>query len=302
MNILVTGGAGFIGSHIVEHYHKNTNVRVIDDLRTGKKENLKNFDVEFIEGSILDRKLLKKAMQDIDIVFHLAAMVSVPECIEKPDLCFEINAEGTKYVLEEAVQAGVKKLSLSTTCAIYGNNPELPKIENMKPEPIGPYAESKLKAENYCNQFNKEGKIESVCLRYFNVFGPRQDPGSPYAAAVPIFISNALKNDDLTVYGDGEQTRDFIYVKDVVGANAFMADKRSTGLYNVAYGEEKSVNYLAEKIIKLTESSSKIIHTDAREGEVKYSKAAIEKIEKEGFIPKFNFEEGLKQTISHFQK
>jgi UDP-glucose 4-epimerase len=300
MKILVSGGAGFIGSHIVEHFHKNAEVRVIDDLRTGKTSNIDGFDVEFIEGSILDRELLKQSMQGVDFVFHLAAMVSIPECIEKPEECFDINAEGTKYVLEEAANAGVRKVCLSTTCAIYGNNPQLPKTEDMTPEPIGPYAQSKLKAEAYCNEFTESGKLQTACLRYFNVFGPRQDPKSPYAAAVPIFVSLAVKNKPITIYGDGEQTRDFVYVKDVVGANVFMAENDSTGIYNVAYGNQTSVKDLAEMIVEITGSESEIIHTEPRDGEVKYSMASIEKLRDQGFSPSSEFREGLEETIRFF--
>jgi len=300
VKVLVTGGAGFIGSHIVEHFQGKADIRVIDDLRTGKKSNLDGFEAEFIEGSILDKELLKQSMQGVDLVFHLAAMVSIPECIEKPGECFEINAEGTKYVLQEAADAGVKKLVLSTTCAVYGNDPELPKREEMNPDPLGPYAESKLKAEGYCREFTENGKLQTACLRYFNVFGPRQDPKSPYAAAVPIFVSLAVQDRPITIYGDGEQTRDFVYVKDVVGANVFMSGNESTGTYNVAYGNQTSVKDLAEMIVEITSSESEIIHVEPREGEVKYSMASIEKLRDQGFSPSSEFKEGLKETIRFF--
>ena len=176
---------------------------------------------EFIEASILDRDAVRKAVQDVDYVFHLAAMISVPESMAKPIECNEINTTGTLVVLEEAAKAGVKKLILSSSAAIYGDNPVVPKVETMLAEPKSPYAITKLDGEFYCKMFADEGRLPTACLRYFNVFGPRQDPQSQYAAAVPIFIDRAVKNLPITIYGDGEQTRDFIYVKDIVAANVF---------------------------------------------------------------------------------
>ncbi|MEG1979990.1 MAG: NAD-dependent epimerase/dehydratase family protein, partial [Victivallaceae bacterium] len=212
MRVLVTGGAGFIGSHVVEHFQGKAEVRVLDNLRSGFKKNLDGFDVEFIEGDIRDRETVRKAMQGVDYVFHMAAMISVPESMFKPLECVDINDNGLLIVLEEAAAAGVKKLCFSTSAAIYGDNPTVPKREIMYPEPKSPYAITKLDGEYYCNMFTTEGKLQTACLRYFNVFGPRQDPKSAYAAAVPIFTAKAVKNEDITVYGDGEQTRDFIYV------------------------------------------------------------------------------------------
>ncbi|MDH3981948.1 MAG: NAD-dependent epimerase/dehydratase family protein, partial [Kiritimatiellaceae bacterium] len=213
MRVLVTGGAGFIGSHIVEHFQGKANVRVLDNLRTGYLKNLEGMDHEFIEGSIMDRGVVRTAVEGVDYIFHMAAMISVPESMGKPIECVEINTTGTLVVLEEAAKAGVKKMCFSSSAANYGDNPVVPKIETMLPEPKSPYAITKLDGEYYCDLFNREGKLATGVMRYFNVFGPRQDPGSAYAAAVPIFIDKAVKNETITIFGDGEQTRDFIYVK-----------------------------------------------------------------------------------------
>jgi UDP-glucose 4-epimerase len=303
MKILVTGGAGFIGSHIVEHFCGSAEVRVLDNLRSGHRRNLEKFPHEFIESSILDREAVRMAVQNVDYIFHLAAMISVPESMENPVECNEINTRGTLIVLEEAEKAGVKKLAFSTSAAIYGDNPIVPKIETMLPEPKSPYAISKLDGEFYCKMFADAGRLPTACLRYFNVFGPRQDPESQYAAAVPIFIERALKNEPITIYGDGDQTRDFIYVKDIVAANVFFATQsHATGVFNVAYGKKMTIRELAQQICALTGSRSEIKHAPARAGDVKHSLAAIDKLRAAGFSPAGNFADGLAATIQFFQK
>ena len=302
MRILVTGGAGFIGSHIVEAFQGKAEVRVLDNLRTGFLKNLEGFQVDFREGSILDKPVLEKAMEGVDYVFHLAAMISVPESMSKPQECVEINTQGTLNVLEAAAKAGAKKLCLSTSAAIYGDNPEVPKRETMVPEPKSPYAVTKLDDEYYCAMFTRERNLPTACLRYFNVFGPRQNPHSQYAAAVPIFVAKALANEPLTIYGDGEQTRDFIYVKDIARANAFFAtESPATGVHNIAYGGVITINDLARKIIQLTGSRSELLHQAERAGDVKHSYAAIDKLKATGFQPCSNFEEGLAATIQYFR-
>ncbi len=301
MRVLITGGAGFIGSHIVEHFQGKAEVRVLDSLRSGYKRNLDGFQVEFIEGDICDREAVRKAMQGVDYVFHLAAMISVPESMFKPIECADINVKGMLIVLEEAAAAGVKKLCFSTSAAIYGDNPVMPKREEMFPEPKSPYAITKLDGEYYCNMFTREGKLQTACLRYFNVFGPRQDPKSAYAAAIPIFTSKAVAGEDITVYGDGEQTRDFIYVKDIVAANVYMATHEYTGVYNVAYGGRVSINDLVNKIKAEVGSSSKVIHLPERAGDVKHSQAAIDKLNATGFKPTSDFDAGLAATIAYFK-
>ena len=302
MRVLITGGAGFIGSHIAEYFNGKAEIRIFDNLRTGYKHNLDGLDVEFIEGDICDRAAVKAAMQGVDYVFHLAAMVSVPESMFKPGECVDINVHGLLNVLEEAAAAGVKKLCFSTSAAIYGDNPVVPKLETMIPEPKSPYAITKLDGEYYCNMFTREGKLQTACLRYFNVFGPRQDPKSAYAAAIPIFTAKAVANEDITIYGDGEQTRDFIYVKDIVEANVFMAMNDFTGVYNIAYGKKITINDLVKEIVKVTNSKSKVVHLDERPGDVKHSMAGVDKLKSTGFVPKHTFAEGMEKTISFFQQ
>lgn len=301
MRVLVTGGAGFIGSHIVEHFQGKAEVRVLDNLRSGHRRNLDGFEVEFIEGDICDREAVKKAMVGVDYVFHLAAMISVPESMFKPIECADINVKGMLIVLEEAAAAGVKKLCFSTSAAIYGDNPVMPKREDMFPEPKSPYAITKLDGEYYCGMFTREGKLQTACLRYFNVFGPRQDPKSAYAAAIPIFTSKAVANEDITIFGDGEQTRDFIYVKDIVAANVFMATNEFTGVHNVAYGGKISINELVNKIKSEVGSTSKIVYLPERPGDVKHSLASVDKLKATGFKPSSDFDAGLAATIQYFK-
>ena len=301
--VLVTGGAGFIGSHIVEHFQGQAEVRVLDNLRSGFKHNLAGLEHEFIEGAILDRDLVRQAVDGVDYIFHLAAMISVPESMQKPIECTEINTNGTLVVLEEAAKAKVKKLVLSSSAAIYGDNPVVPKVETMFPEPKSPYAITKLDGEYYCKMFTAEGRLQTACLRYFNVFGPRQDPKSQYAAAVPIFIDRALKHEPIAIYGDGEQTRDFIFVKDIAAANAYFATESSaTGVFNVAYGGKITINDLAATICTLTGSRSEITHAPERAGDVKHSMAAVDRLRVAGFKPKGSLPEGLQATVECFRK
>ena len=227
-------------------------------------------------------------------------MISVPESMFKMEECVDINVNGLLTVLEESAKAGVKKLCFSTSAAIYGDNPVVPKVETMIPEPKSPYAITKLDGEYYCNIFTQTGKLKTACLRYFNVFGPRQDPKSAYAAAVPIFTAKAIANEDITIFGDGEQTRDFIYVKDIVEANVFMAMHDFTGVYNIAYGGRITINDLVKQIMEVTHSKSLVLHLEERPGDVKHSMAGIEKLKSTGFRPKYNFAYGMEQTIRFF--
>ena len=301
MRILVTGGSGFIGSHLVEHFQK-AEVRVLDNLRSGFRANLAGLDCEFVEGSVLDRDTVRAAMGGVDYVFHLAAMISVPESMQNPVGCAETNTIGTLIVLEEAARAGVKKLILSSSAAIYGKNPVVPKHEAMIPEPASPYAITKLEGEYYCALFAATRGLPAVALRYFNVFGPRQDPASAYAAAIPIFIRRALRGEPITIHGDGLQTRDFISVRDIARANAFFATESSlTGVFNVARGGKLSIRELAEHIVRVTGSSSEIIHGPERPGDVRHSTASMDKSTAAGFVPAFDFDTALRETIAYFQ-
>jgi UDP-glucose 4-epimerase len=303
MRVLITGGAGFIGRHIAEYFHDRAEVRVLDNLRGGFKSNLSELECQLIVGSILDRDLVREAMKDVDFVFHLAAMVSVQESVQKPNECTEINTGGTTIVLEEATRARVKKLIFSSSAAIYGDNPTIPKIESMPAEPKSPYATSKYDAERYCLAFTDEGRLATVCLRYFNVFGPYQDPRSEYAAAVPAFVEKAIRNEPITIFGDGRQTRDLIYVKDVIAANAFFALKsQATGVFNVACGRQITITDLALTIRSLTKSSSTIDYGAERPGDVKHSVASMDKTQAAGFRPLCDLAGGLRATIEFFKK
>lgn len=303
MRVLVTGGAGFIGRHVTEYFHHRAEVRVLDNLRSGLKSNLSGLNCQFMVGSILDRDLVREAMKGVDVVFHLAAIASVQESMQKPDECAEINVKGTTVVLEEAVRARVKKLIFSSSAAIYGDNPTIPKIESMAAEPKSPYAASKYEGERHCHAFTDEGRLATVCLRYFNVFGPYQNPRNEYSAVVPTFIEKAIRNEPITIFGDGQQTRDFIYVEDVVAANAFFALKsQATGVFNVACGRSMTVTDLALTIRKLTKSSCTIDYAPERPNDVKHSVAGIDKMHTVGFRPVCDLPRGLRVTIEFFNK
>lgn len=301
MNVLVTGGAGFIGSHLVEQLHERADVRVLDNLASGFRHNLNGLRCEFIEGSILDPVVLKHAMAGVDYVFHLAAMVSVPESVQKPQECARINTEGTRRVLEAAAQAGVKKLAFSSSAAVYGNNPVVPKVETMPPEPISPYGTTKREGELLCEQFTCAGRLPTVCLRYFNVFGPRQNPRSQYAAAVPAFIERALRGEPLVVHGDGEQTRDFVPVQTVAAANIYLATQSAaTGIFNVAGGQSITVKQLARQIRDLAGSKSELQFGPERAGDVKHSRADISRLRATGFAAPKDFNVALRETVDFF--
>lgn len=303
MRVLITGGAGFIGRHISEHFQDRAEVRVLDNLRCGFKSNLSGLECQLIVGSILDRDLVREAMKGVDFVFHLAAMVSVQESVQKPNECAEINAWGTAIVLEEAARARVKKLIFSSSAAIYGDNPTIPKIESMPAEPKSPYATSKYEAERHCCSFTDEGRLATVSLRYFNVFGPYQDPRSEYTAAVPVFIEKAIRNEPITIFGDGRQTRDFIYVRDVAAANVFFALKsQATGVFNVACGRQITITDLALTIRNLSKSCSTIEYCAERPGDVKHSVAGVDKTQRAGFRPVCDLAGGLRATIEFFRK
>lgn len=299
---VITGGAGFIGSHIAEHLvNEGNEVVVIDSLRTGFKKNIDHLDLTFEKVDITDAQQVSQLVTGASAVFHLAALVSVPESIEKIVRCNSINSQGTINVLEAAKNSGNCKVILSSSAANYGDNPVSPKVESMTPEPLTPYAITKLDGEYYLDMYRNQFNVPTTSLRYFNVFGPRQNPKSAYAAVVPIFILNALQNKPLKIYGDGKQTRDFIYVKDVVAAN-ILASKSGNGIYNVALGKSTSVIELAEFIINITNSKSKIKFLDARPGDIKHSQANPTKFQKEGFRPKYTIEDGLKETIAFYEK
>jgi UDP-glucose 4-epimerase len=299
MTILITGGAGFIGSHLAARFNGQATVRVLDNFRTGSRRNLEGLEVELIEGDILDTAVLQAAMRGVDFVFHLAAMVSVPESTARPLECEQLNGAGTLRVLEEAAGAGAKKVFFASSAAVYGDNPEVPKTESMLPEPRSPYGITKLLGEHYCRFFTEEGRVPAACLRFFNVFGPRQDPHSAYAAVVPAFMDRARRHEPLTIYGDGGQTRDFISVRDIVSAIMHVTLRPEiTGVFNAGCGSAITVNDLAAQIVAATGSQSTITHAPARPGDVRHSTASIEKLVATGWRPDVTLARGLEEMLA----
>ncbi len=303
MKVVITGGAGFIGSHFVEYFsQKGNDVHIIDNFRSGYKRNIDKFNCALHEGSITDAELVNSVLQNADAVINLAALVSVPESLLKPKETVEINSIGVLNILEAAKTNGVRKVVHASSAAIYGDNPEQPKKISMKPEPKTPYAITKLDGEYYLRMYAEQYGLNTTSLRFFNVYGPRQDPKSQYAAAIPIFIHNAVSGKPIVIYGDGKQTRDFIFVKDVVQAGIKAIEFSGKGeTFNVATGTSVSINEIAETIVELTGSKSEIIYRDERPGDIKHSSASIEEtIQALGFRPEFDLRYGLNETIKFF--
>jgi UDP-glucose 4-epimerase len=301
--ILITGGAGFIGSHLARHFAEQAEVTVLDDLRSGYARNLEGVRCRFLQGSILDAAALKEAIAGAAEVYHLAAMISVPESVAKPAECAELNTDGTRRVLDAALAAGARKVVLASSAAIYGDNPTVPKLESMPPEPKSPYAETKLAGEQLLEQYRQAHGLGTTSLRFFNVFGPRQDPRSAYAAAVPIFIAKALRDEPIGIHGDGGQTRDFIHVTDIVGALAYAGGSHDmSGTYNVGYGQSQSILALAQEIIRLTGSKSPIEYLPARAGDVRHSLASTERLLSAGWKPQSSVNSGLSETVDAFRR
>jgi nucleoside-diphosphate-sugar epimerase len=304
---LVTGGAGFIGSHIVEELvKKGVRVRVIDNLSTGKKENLELLmdKIEFIEGDLRDPKTVAEAAKGVDFVLHQAALPSVPRSVKDPQGTTENNLNGTLHLLMAARDAGVKRLVYASSSSIYGDSPILPKREDFLPAPLSPYAASKLAGEYYCQVFHRVYGLETVCLRYFNVFGPRQDPLSPYAAVIPKFITLALAKKPLVVYGDGEQSRDFSFVANVVQANLLAC--RATGVageqINVGCGGKTSLNQLVQLLKEIIDVDLTVKYAQPVTGDVKHSLASMEKAQRlMGFKTVIPFDKGLHRTVAWFK-
>ncbi|MBC8520993.1 MAG: SDR family oxidoreductase [Methanomicrobia archaeon] len=302
MKIVITGGAGFIGSNLAEELskEKDNEIIIVDDLSTGRIENLKTFNqnIKFVRGSIMDLDLLKMIFEDVDYVFHQAAIPSVPRSIKDPIASNNANINGTLNVLVAAKDSSVKKVIYASSSSVYGDTPELPKREDMTANPKSPYAVTKLVGEYYCDVFNEVYGLNTISLRYFNVYGPRQDPYSDYAAVIPRFINMVSENKSPVIYGDGEQTRDFTFVKDVVRANIFAAKSDAKGVYNIANGNRISINELAEMIMKLMGKNLKPVHDAPREGDVKHSLGDISRAKKDlGYEPRYSLEEGLRGTI-----
>jgi len=304
---LVTGGAGFIGSHIVRALlARGDEVRILDDFSTGKRSNLSGVEdkTEVIEGDLIDQALVFKVVQGVDFIFHLGAIPSVVRSIEEPYRVHQANVTGTLNMLLAAREFKVKKFVFTSSSSIYGDQPTLPKIETMKPEPLSPYAASKLAGEHYCFLFHSLYGVPAVSLRYFNVFGPRQDPKSLYSAVIPRFIDCLVQKKSPTVYGDGLQTRDFCYIDNVVQANLLVSEAPPHALgkvYNIACGESISLLDLLEKMKEIMKVNVQPVLEAARPGDVRHSLAAIDEARKYlNYIPKVSLQEGLKKTIQWF--
>jgi UDP-glucose 4-epimerase len=308
MKYVVTGGAGFIGSHIVEELAKQQHeVVILDNLFSGKMENIAPFlakeNVYFVNGSITDLPLLKKTFEGADGIFHEGAIASVPRSIANPLATNEANVTGTLNVLIAARDCGVRKVLFASSSSVYGNTPTLPKREDMTPSPLSPYAVSKLAGEQYIRVFSEVYGLKTVALRYFNVFGPRQDPKSQYAAVIPNFITAILDHRSPVIYGDGEQTRDFTFVKDVVQANIRAMESEAQGVFNVAYCKRINLKELAAVIMGATGISVPLRYDPPRSGDVKDSLADITRARDAfGYVPEYTVRSGLKETIAWYQK
>jgi UDP-glucose 4-epimerase len=300
--VLITGGAGFIGSHLAEELaQRGTYPVIFDNLKTGKKENLDAVDHTFIEGDVRDIDRLSKAAIGCDSIFHLAALTSVVQSMREPDDYFDVNLNGTLNVLNVSKNSAVTKVVFSSSAAVYGDSPVLPKTEDMKPEPKSPYAITKISSEYLCDIYRENYGLLTVCARFFNVFGERQDPASPYAAAMPIFISKTLRNEPIPVYGDGSQTRDFVYVKDVAKALiCLLENENAEGVYNIGYGKPMEINWLVRAIQKATNANPGITYVGERPGEIKHSFASVERLRGLGFQSEYFFEQGLERSIQWF--
>ena len=300
--MIVTGGAGFIGSHLAEELtRQGYQIIILDDLSTGKVENikelLKNDNVKFIQNSVTNLPLLKRLFKDAHYVFHLAAIPSVLRSIENPQASHDVNVNGTLNVLLAAKENGVKKVIYASSSSVYGDTPTLPKSEDMMPHPMSPYAATKLAGEYYCQTFHQAYKLPTVCLRYFNVYGPRQDPKSQYAAVIPRFIERVSEGNPPIIFDDGEQTRDFTFVKDAVEATILAAESDACGVFNIARGEKITINRLAKLVIELIGSNVEPVYQEPRPGDIRHSLADISRAGTFGYEPKYSLKAGLGETI-----
>jgi UDP-glucose 4-epimerase len=309
-SILVTGGAGFIGSNLTEALLKQGHrVRVLDDFSTGKKENLifgKDHEgLEVIEGNIRDIETCRRAAEGVEFVFHQAALPSVQRSVEDPLISNSVNAEGTLNVLFAARDAGAKRVIYAASSSVYGDTPTLPKREEMPPNPLSPYGLQKYIGEQYCRLFFQLYGLETVSLRYFNIFGPRQDPASIYSAVIPKFISALIEGRSPVIFGDGKQSRDFTYIDNVVRANllAMSADRLQGEAINIACGKRTSLNQLLRILKKILGSRQPPVYEEPRQGDVKHSLADIRKgKEVLGYEPIVGIEAGLEMTVEFFRK
>lgn len=307
MQCLVTGGAGFIGSNLIKALlDRGDEVSVLDNFSTGKRENLGSFQnrIKVIEGDLRSYHIVLEAARGVEVIFHQGALPSVPRSINDPITTNQVSVEGTLNILDAAKDTGVRRVVYASSSSIYGQNARLPKREDMTPAPISPYAVAKLAGENYCQVFTRTYGLETVCLRYFNVFGPRQDPRSEYSAVIPLFVTAFLDGGRITVYGDGEQSRDFTHVDNVVQANLLAAEAADAAgeVLNVACGEQTSLNQMLDALRRLSKVDVEVVYEQQRAGDVKHSLADIERARKVlGYTPKVFAEEGLEKSLEWYR-
>lgn len=304
---LITGGAGFIGSNLARRLlDLGEDVVVLDDFSTGKEENLKNIKdrLEVVVGDVCEMGKVREAMEGIDYVFHHAAVVSVPRSVDDPVRTNQVNVNGTLNCLLAAKEVGAKRLVFAASSSAYGDSEELPKREDMKPHPLSPYGVSKLVGEMYCRVFSEVYGLPTVSLRYFNIFGPHQDPHSQYAAVVPIFITRLLEGESPVIFGDGEQSRDFTYIDNAVEANllAIHSDRADGKTMNVACGARYTLNQLVDYLKDLTGSDIEPTYVEPRAGDIRHSMGDISEASRLlGYDPRVSFEDGLKRTVDWFR-
>ena len=305
---LVTGGAGFIGSHLVEYLqNRGEKVRVLDNFSTGKMENLEPVleRIDLIKGDVRDRKVCEEAVRGIDFILHQAAVCSVPRSIEDPVATNETNVNGTLNLLIAAKNAKVKRFVCASSSSVYGDSETLPKVETMNPSPGSPYAVTKYAQENYCKVFYEIYGLETVCLRYFNVYGSKQDPHSPYSAVIPSFIRSLLLDESPIIYGDGEQTRDFTYVSDCVQANLKACHTQGIGggVFNIAAGKRISINQLYRELVNLLGKEIEPIYAGPRQGDIRHSLADITMAEaKMRYSPQHDIRAGLEKSVQWYRE
>ena len=302
--VLVTGGAGFIGSHLVRGLlDRGDRIRVLDNLSTGSKANLAGLEIDFIEGDIRDAVVVQESIKDVNVVFHLAAFISVPGSMEDPLTCYAANLNGSLNVLMQASQVGVRRAVLASSAAVYGESESIV-AENYPLNPLSPYAASKLAMEQVGKLFSQSFSLETVCLRFFNAYGPRQSPDSPYAAAIPKFIQVMLAGEPATIHGDGRQTRDFVYVRDIVEAMLLAADGDSIDgrVFNVGGGNSVPIIELVEILQRFFPETLDPVFGPPRQGDLRFSEADISLAERAlGYRPRIDLQEGLEITVEWFR-